>query len=70
MIDESWQIVGNQPLYAIKNMYKALIMLEMLNTKSENLRLKACKIILQSKGIFDLEDIVLQDWAENRRANG
>jgi len=22
------------------------------------------------KGIFDLEDIVLQDWAENRRANG
>ena len=22
------------------------------------------------KGIFDLEDIVLQDWAQNRRANG
>ena len=21
-------------------------------------------------GIFDLEDIVLQDWAQNRRANG
>ena len=22
------------------------------------------------KGIFDLEDIVLENWAENRRANG
>ena len=50
IIDESWQIIGNQPLYAIKNMDKALSMFEMFNTKSENLRLKACKIILQSKG--------------------
>ena len=50
IIDESWQIIGNQPLYAIKNMYKALSMFEMFNTNIENLRLKACKIILQSKG--------------------
>tara|TARA_R100001198_G_scaffold95185_1_gene80427 strand:- start:634 stop:807 length:174 start_codon:yes stop_codon:yes gene_type:complete len=50
IIDESWQIIGNQPLWAIKSMYQVLSLLPSLNTKSENLRLKACKIILQSKG--------------------
>tara|TARA_R110001606_G_scaffold368275_1_gene524059 strand:- start:548 stop:721 length:174 start_codon:yes stop_codon:yes gene_type:complete len=49
-IEESYQIIGNQPLYAIKNMYKALSMFEMFNTNIENLRLKACEVILQSKG--------------------
>ena len=49
-LEESYQIIGNQPLYAIKNMYKALSMLEMFNTNIENLRLKACEVILKSKG--------------------
>jgi hypothetical protein len=41
------QIVGNQPLYALKNMIKALQMMQVLNTPEENLRLEAAKIVLK-----------------------
>ena len=40
-VQEAWNIVGNQPKWAIKNMVKALGMMSAMNTKEENLRLQA-----------------------------
>jgi len=46
-IYEAWDIIGNQPIWAIRNMVKALSMLSALNTAEENERLKAAKICLK-----------------------
>tara|TARA_B100001248_G_scaffold19105_1_gene12634 strand:+ start:13573 stop:13740 length:168 start_codon:yes stop_codon:yes gene_type:complete len=47
-VQEAWNIVGNQPKWAIKNMVKALGMMSAMNTKEENLRLQAGKICLKT----------------------
>ena len=47
LVKEARKIVGNQPMYAIKNMHKALSLHSWLNTPEENKRLEACKIILK-----------------------
>jgi len=47
--EQAWKIVGNQPKWAIKNMVKALTIMEMLNTPEERLRLQAAKICLKTK---------------------
>lgn len=49
-IDEAKRIVGNQPIWALRNMVKALNMLPWLNTAEDLQRLQAAKIVLkQSK---------------------
>ena len=47
---EALKITGNQPLWALKNMAKALSMMSLLNTPEENERLKAAKFLLSPKG--------------------
>ena len=47
-VQEAWNIVGNQPKWAIKNMVKALGMMSAMNTKEENLRLQAGKISVKT----------------------
>ena len=50
-IEEAKKITGNQPVWALKNMIKALSMMAVLNSDEENKRLQAAKIVLQhSKG--------------------
>jgi exoribonuclease R len=44
---EAKKIVGNQPKWAIRNMVKALSMLPWLNTKVDEQRLEAGKIVLK-----------------------
>ena len=46
---EAKKIVGNQPIWALKNMIRALSMLTALNTEEDNLRLKAAKIEVRKK---------------------
>jgi len=41
--------IKNQPTYALKNMVKALSMLELLNTEKENKRLKDVKQELKKR---------------------
>jgi hypothetical protein len=43
----AYQITGNQPRYALKNMVKALSMFTVLNTEEDNKRLKAAQYILK-----------------------
>ena len=50
-LEKAKQIVGNQPIWAIKNMVKALQMCRLLNTKEEERRLLAGQIILKNKGV-------------------
>tara|TARA_R100000479_G_scaffold133704_2_gene71058 strand:+ start:6066 stop:6254 length:189 start_codon:yes stop_codon:yes gene_type:complete len=50
-LEKAKQIVGNQPIWAIKNMVKALQMCRLLNTKEEERRLLAGQIILKHKGV-------------------
>ena len=40
-LDQAQKIVGNQPMWAIKNMVKALSMCKWLNTPDEELWLQA-----------------------------
>lgn len=47
-IAEAWKLVGNQPIWAIRNMVKALSMLPWLNTAEDERRLTAAKLILKS----------------------
>lgn len=47
-IQEAKRIVGNQPVWALKNMVKALQILPMLNTDDDKQRLLAAKIVLKS----------------------
>ena len=44
---EAKKLVGNQPIFALKNMVVALSTLQFLNTPAENLRLKAAQIVLK-----------------------
>ena len=46
-IKEAKAIIGNQPLYAIKNMHRALRMHPWCNTPAEQMRLEACEILLK-----------------------
>lgn len=46
-IEQAKQIVGNQPIFAIKNMVKALRMARWLNTKEDEQRLAAALFILE-----------------------
>jgi len=46
-IQDAWQIIGNQPTFAIRNMVKALSMMPFLNTEQDEIRLKAAKICLK-----------------------
>ncbi len=47
-LDQAKKIVGSQPKYAIRNMRKALEMLNLLNTEEEWARLEACYVILKT----------------------
>tara|TARA_B100001057_G_scaffold489249_1_gene575144 strand:- start:1182 stop:1349 length:168 start_codon:yes stop_codon:yes gene_type:complete len=47
-VQEAWNIVGNQPRWAIKNMVKALGMFTAIHTPEEKLRLEAAKICLKT----------------------
>lgn len=42
------QLVGSQPLWALRNMKKALSMLTWLNTPEDEERLEACKVLLKN----------------------
>ena len=44
---EAWEIMGNQPKWAIRNMIKALTMLPALNTREDKIRLQAARIALK-----------------------
>jgi len=46
-LDQAKKIVGNQPRWALKNMVVALNLMPRLNTKEDNQRLQAAKIVLK-----------------------
>ncbi len=48
-LEDAKRIVGNQPTYALKNMVKALSTLTWLNTREDEERLTAAKIIIKSR---------------------
>lgn len=47
--EEAWNIIGNQPKWAIRNMVKALELMTWLNTEEDEKRLEAAKICLRTK---------------------
>ena len=47
-LEEAKKIVCNQPLWALKNMVRALKMCNLLNTDEDNLRLEAAQLILKN----------------------
>jgi hypothetical protein len=47
-VEQAWRIVGNQPIWAIRNMVRALSMMSAFNTPAEDLRLAAGKICLKN----------------------
>jgi len=47
--EQARKIVGNQPMFALRNMVKALQMCQWLNTEADWERLKAAQVILRSK---------------------
>ena len=54
---EAIKIVGkNQPIWAVRNMVKALSMCTWLNTPEEERRLQAGKIILNKKNGNNMEN--------------
>ena len=48
-LEQAQRIVGNSPRWAIKNMVRALQLHPWLNTKAENERLQAGKLILKTR---------------------
>ena len=46
---QAYQIVGNQPMFALKNMVRALESMPGLNTEDDELRLSAAKYILSTR---------------------
>ena len=48
-LEQAQRIVGNSPRWAIKNMVFALQLHPWLNTKAENERLQAGKLILKTR---------------------
>ena len=65
LMNDARKIVGNQPMYAIKNMHKALSLHSWLNTPEENKRLKACKIILK----YDNQKNEILNWIDQSGYN-
>tara|TARA_R100000750_G_C2284054_1_gene72342 strand:+ start:176 stop:400 length:225 start_codon:yes stop_codon:yes gene_type:complete len=65
LVKEARKIVGNQPMYAIKNMHKALSLHSWLNTPEENKRLEACKIILK----YDNQKNEILNWVNQSGYN-
>jgi len=47
-LQEARSIVGNQPAWALKNMVKALNMCPWLNTKEDEKRLQAAKLVIKN----------------------
>lgn len=47
-LEQAKRIVGNQPLWALRNMIKALKMMPFLNTSEDSERLKAAQVVLRS----------------------
>ena len=47
--EQAKKITGNQPTYALRNMYKALNMARWLNTPEDEKRLHAACILLNKK---------------------
>lgn len=47
-IEQAKRVVGNQPLWALRNMIKALKMHSWLNTHEDNERLKAAQVVLKA----------------------
>ena len=47
-LEEAKKVTGNQPLFALKNMIKALQMCEWMNTEEDKQRLEAAKIVLKN----------------------
>jgi len=45
-ITDAKKIIGNRPVWELRNMKKALSFLEAFNTPEENERLKAVKVLL------------------------
>ena len=48
-IEQAKKILGRQPLWALRNMKRALSLHPWLNTAAENQRLEAAKVILSSQ---------------------
>jgi hypothetical protein len=46
---EAKSIVGNQPMWAINNMIRALKLLPALNTAEDNIRLEAAKLVVADR---------------------
>lgn len=47
-LQEAKSIVGNQPVWALKNMVKALKMVPWLNTPEDEKRLQAAKLVIKN----------------------
>lgn len=47
-IKEARELTGNQPIWALKNMIKALEMMSWRNTEEDNKRLAAAKLVLKA----------------------
>ena len=47
-LEQAKKFVGNQPVWALKNMLRALQMIPLLNTTDEKIRLEAAKIVLRN----------------------
>ena len=65
LMNEAKKIVGNQPMYVIKNMHKALSLHSWGNTPEENKRLEACKIILK----YDNQKNEILNWVDQSGYN-
>jgi hypothetical protein len=48
-LEQARKIVGNQPMFALRNMVKALKMCQWLNTEADWERLKAAQLILRNR---------------------
>jgi hypothetical protein len=46
-IEQARKLVGNQPVWALRNMIVALSLHSWLNTEADNLRLKAAKMVIR-----------------------
>ena len=65
LMNDAKKIVGNQSMYVIKNIHKALSLHSWLNTPEENKRLEACKIILK----YDNQKNEILNWVDKSGYN-
>ena len=56
-LSEAKQIIGNQPLWAVRNMRKALEMLTWNNTPEDWERLEACYVVLKTPHTQRIEEL-------------